>query len=72
MGGDHGQGKFGAICVFIMIDVNVNNTDSYMLEISHIDYDNDKYNILQQSIAIPLNDGNKYMIDGKKIKFPIE
>ena len=66
MGGDHGQGKFGAICVFIMIDVNVNNIDSYTLEISHINYDNDKYNILQQSIAIPLNDGNKYMIDGKK------
>ena len=36
MGSDHKQGKFQAMCKFIMIDINGINIDSYVIKIAHM------------------------------------
>ena len=60
---DHSEGKFRLFYKFVLRDMNVKNIDSYAIKNTHIGYDKDTYDVLNNSIIKPLNDQMKIIMN---------
>ena len=61
--GGHGQGKFRAFCKFILRDIVEIKIDPFSIEVAHISYSKESYHVLKSSIASPLDDRIRKLID---------
>jgi hypothetical protein len=66
-GGDHGQGVFGAAIKVILWDNNGRIVESAVRKVGHIDCSKDTYEVLEATIALPLNESLKRM-KGKQLQ----
>eukprot|EP00978_Attheya_sp_CCMP212_P025588 scaffold82537_cov26-Attheya_sp.AAC.1 len=61
IGGDHGQGKFRALAKVIIRGDEEKKLDSFVVKIGHIDCKKDTYDVLQRSVAGPINIGMRIL-----------
>ena len=54
--------KFISVYKFILRDINITNIDSYVIKNTHIDYEKDTYDGLNDPIIKPLNDEMKSLM----------
>jgi hypothetical protein len=63
LGGDHGQGKFRSVIKIILRDGEGKQVDSMVMKVGHIDCTKDTYDVLKSSVAGPLNESMKEVIE---------
>ena len=63
LGGDHGQGKFRSVIKIILRDDAGLSVDTLVMKVGHIDCTKDTYDVLKSSVAGPLNDSLKEVIN---------
>jgi hypothetical protein len=63
LGGDHGQGKFRSVIKIILRDDAGLSVDTLVMKVGHIDCTKDTYEVLKSSVAGPLNDSLKEVIE---------
>jgi hypothetical protein len=63
LGGDHGQGKFGSVIKIILRDGAGLSVDTLVMKVEHNDCTKYTYDVLKSSVAGPLNDLLKEVIN---------
>jgi hypothetical protein len=63
LGGDHGQGKFRSVIKIILRDDTGLSVDTLVMKVGHIDCTKDTYDVLKSSVAGPLNNSLKEVIN---------
>jgi hypothetical protein len=69
LGGDHGQGKFRSVIKIILRDGAGKQVDTMVMKVGHIDCTKDTYDVLKSSVAGPLNESMKEVIDSGALQF---
>jgi hypothetical protein len=68
LGGDHGQGKFRSVIKIILRDDTGKSVDTLVMKVGHIDCTKDTYDVLKSSVAGPLNESIKELIDSEALQ----